>query len=287
MSGGYGDALEKFGGIDATNDVSIIADAAANHPARFKASDEEVAEAQTKIATMAASRVFYPGGLAWTAKQAAPLRNLDAMFARMLPLKEMPLLEHEGPDPDPVEAALTCKAEIQTLVLATVYCPSWRISWIQNFLMTVIASCASVSLLTMQAVKGGPNTDCEIRFVEEAMRLLGFDIVTEGVATKGNGWRTPIPDICLVWKWRMRRQNDRVYTVVLWQYLSVKKYPETHPRYHYRAVQKQSKAPSLRRGVVISMPLHDIDGSSHEEYNDKLVKGIDAAIEKASTGWST
>jgi hypothetical protein len=119
------------------------------HPAALAASKEELQVARTRLVSLAASRVrfFYEGdsdrtGVLWCGGQAASLEFLDAAMAPLLPLSSWETHTHVGPEPTPTQTASSQKKSPETLVLATVYCPGWRISWIQNILLLIIKNCA-------------------------------------------------------------------------------------------------------------------------------------------------
>ena len=110
------------------------------------------------------------------------LAMLDKMVAPLLPLSKHELVVgHVDVAPDqltdgmftPEQTVLAHKASLGTGVLATVYCPAWKVCWMQHTLHMVLSSYAACSFLCLHAVRGGPNTDMEIRFLEEVRSSRG------------------------------------------------------------------------------------------------------------------
>lgn len=292
----YREAVEAYG-LEKANDPSRIKanstkeDVAMSHPANMKASESELGEARERICTIAAGRVFFhpfqDGAVNWAQNQASGLKALDAMFAAFLPLlTATSALMTDEVFSSPEELAQNTKAHVATLVLATVYCPAWRLSWITGFMMLVLTHFRCCSILQLLSVKGGPNTDCEIRFVEEAMRLMGFTPKRFRVCcdrfTNSDGKYLP----CLWWQWTIEREGAEEYKVNLYQYDSIQQANPEYTAFDLRAMEEDAKSPSLRRVAVISMPLTDKNGDSHEQFNEKLMKGLGMVMENAKTkGW--
>ena len=139
------------------------------HPSRIAASKEEVETARTCLVSLAASRVKYFDpknkdpkqkelATPWCLQQAAALAVLDATFAPLLPLTKWDVRPHSGEMPTAVQTAKEQKASLETLVLATVYCPAWRIAWITSFLMLIIKNYANTRLLILQGNLPGPTS---------------------------------------------------------------------------------------------------------------------------------
>ena len=245
------------------------------HPSRTAASPEEIETARTCLVSLAASRVRYfdakseaprqkEHATLWCEQQSAALAVLDATFAPLLPLTRWGARTHNGEKPTAVQCAKEQKASLETLVLATVYCPAWRIAWIQSFLMLIIKNYANTRLLILQAVKGGSNTDCEIRFVEEAMRLLGFTPGDFRTSRKHNMH-------VKIWMWQMKRPATKEkYTILMYQYDAVKQLKPKSFAYDCRVEESKSIAPDLKRVAIISMPLQDINEDTHEKYENRI-----------------
>merc|ERR1712137_246367 len=89
---------------------------------------------------------------------------------------DQPLIRHEGPVPTPLEAAQMLLSEMETGILATVYVKSWKTVWLTTILMMIIRCYSDSCDARFQALKGGFETDQEIRIFEEVMPLLGFKV---------------------------------------------------------------------------------------------------------------
>ena len=98
---------------------------------------------------------------------------------------------------------LGIRAALGTGVLATVHCPAWKVCWMRQVIHTLLDHHAIAGILCLHAVKGGPNTDMEVRVLEEALPLLGF--TTREFRTE---WPTN-----LFWRWTLERPDGPRYQV--------------------------------------------------------------------------
>lgn len=259
------------------------------HPAARAAGSAERAAAYGKIASMAAARVRFhiPKEMRgaddrhcklWAENQTSSLLGLDYVMSAHVPLSKVALQGQEDASLSPGEVARQTKYNLETLVLATVNCAAWRKNWIAGFLTTIITAYRSSSLLVLEAIKGGPATNCEIRFIEEAMHLLGFQVPVFR-ADRGR---------FLTWRWTLERPGGEELVVRLYQYKSVDVVEvEGDVAWDLRAERKHAMAPNLKSVAVASCPLKDKDDNPvHDTLNTKLNEGLDYAIRHAEAkGW--
>ena len=157
--------------------------------------------------------------------------------------------------------------------LATVYCPAWKVCWMRHAIHLIISHYATCGILCLHAVKGGPNTNMEVRFIEEIMPLLGF---------KTCEFRSDFPTN-FFWRWSMERPDGAEdYKVDLFQWKTVHKMEVYWVARSLGAYPRYSAAPCLIRTCVISCPLFGADDEPvHDMLNEKILKGIDASEENA------
>jgi len=131
----------------------------------------------------------------------------------------------------------------------------------------------------MYAVKGGPETDMEIRSIEEVMWLLGFNV---------NKFRVAGMHGRLEWLWQIQRPRGNDFAVYLNQYPTVESFRDdasvSRTLSPYRHFQR---APNLCRVAVVSCPLKDLEGKPvHDILNQTLTEGLDSALDAAGESWT-
>merc|ERR1711920_408687 len=105
------------------------------------------------------------------------------------------------------------------------------------------------------------------------MRLLGFTPRVFRAGCDRSTLETRRP--CLWWSWAIPRgEGEEDYRVNLYQYDSISQANAEYTAFDLRAREQDAKSPSLRRVAVISMPLTDKNGDSHEQFNEKLMNGL-------------
>jgi hypothetical protein len=240
----------------------------------------------SKLVTIASSYLVYESGsnkgrLFFEKQRGALLKDLDAIAATNLPLEEklQPAVEDESQEFTPHEVLLATKASFETIVLATIFCPGWKNSWFKSFLGLIFASYRSCCMFWMYAIKGGPETDMEIRAIEEVMWLLGFSV--HKFRVEGDNKRRE-------WLWQIKRPSGKDFSVYLNQYPTVESFREDGmvsvtlaPYKHFQ------RAPDLSRFAVVSCPLKDMEGKPvHDILNQTLVQGLDSALDSAGESWT-
>merc|ERR1711862_621290 len=93
--------------------------------------------------------------------------------------------------------------------------------------------------LILEAVKGGPATDFEVRFIEEVMPLLGFNV---------NSFRQRHPSgRFTIWSWEKERDGAEDFNVILFQYHTVEDVDaDSDIAFDVRPVQEQNKSPNFQ-----------------------------------------
>merc|ERR1712176_1179479 len=99
------------------------------------------------------------------------------------------------------------KANFETGILATVFVQSWKTVWAKSFIFAIVEAYIDSSMLRVFAVKGGVETDMEIRLIEEVMPLLGFEVVTFRNERSGR----------IFWEWHIERRGGETLMVILSQ----------------------------------------------------------------------
>lgn len=240
-------------------------------------SPEDVEAVQNRLVSTAAASVFFESGkdqgTQWCAEQ--DLEALDLMMSQLLPLTKWALIEKNA-ELQPVEVAHAIKKHFETIVLATVMCPAWRLGWIKSFISLIHSHVPQSEHLHIHAVKGGPATDCEISFICQVMPLLGFE-------SKGHWRREDFNE----WLWALDRPGARPFNVKMLQWKTVEKVDIAFLAWSLRPVSKCQNSPHLRRVAVVSCPLKGIDGHPiHDELNDKLLEGMEVIAKVAEKdGW--
>lgn len=255
------------------------------------ASDEERQAACTRLASMLAAVLHYDkgdkDGQQFFGKQLKRLRPIDEKMSHLLPFAEKLKVTIDNDTTTAVECAESTRAEFETIVAATICCPSWKTAWLNSLINLVTDSYQTCSLLIMEAIKGGVETDMEIRAIEEVMWLLGFT-----VAEHKPGFRAQMNDRYIQWTWRMQRPGANPFTVALFQCVSIDEMAVEKIAWDLRPREDAQKAPNLKRCAIVSCPLHGPDDRGgytrpvHDELNKKLVDGMDICISMArKNGW--
>mmetsp|Transcript_112853 Transcript_112853/g.224561 ORF Transcript_112853/g.224561 Transcript_112853/m.224561 type:complete len:263 (+) Transcript_112853:64-852(+) len=233
-------------------------------------------EVHNRLVSTAAANVLWGGGkdegTQWCAEQ--DLEALDLMMSQVLPLTKLGLIEKNA-ELQPVEVAHATKKHFETIVLATVHCPAWRLGWIKSFISLIHSHVSQTEMLHIHAIKGGPATDCEISFIEQVMPLLGFRRKSKNV------WDF------IEWWWVLDRPGARPFQVKLIQWKTVEKVRINFLAWSCRPVSENQNPPHLRRVAVVSCPLNGPDGRPiHDELNAKLLKGMEVIAKIAEKdGW--
>jgi len=257
-----------------------------------RATPDEVDAAKSHLVSTAAQKLRYlsgdNNGELFFADQIQLVEGVDQMMKLLLPLSKHEL--HRDPrssehEPSAYDFELAGSVldgvidEFETIVLATIYCNGWKIGWLRSFLMLILGSYTRCSDLHLKAVKGGPETDMEIRTIEELMWLLGFTVVED---EDGAIWRH-YNDVYhrTDWSWTIDRPNAHKFTVWLNQSDTVEKVSQDFVAWSFRPARENVFAPNLKRIAVVSCPLFGPDDNGgftkpiHDELNHRLVKALE------------
>eukprot|EP00928_Gymnodinium_smaydae_P042962 TRINITY_DN2888_c0_g1_i1.p1 TRINITY_DN2888_c0_g1~~TRINITY_DN2888_c0_g1_i1.p1 ORF type:complete len:753 (+),score=93.92 TRINITY_DN2888_c0_g1_i1:124-2382(+) len=245
-----------------------------------------IEKAKLSLASIAARRISYYVPQAkrseddrhekpWIATEnEEALLELDEIMHWLLPVPMAGIHLHEGPQPTPKQAALALKRGVNTLVLAGGECGMKNLQWCQSFLISVLQGYPTTALYIMQAVRGGPDELCQIRFIEETMNLMGFQ---SDVLRKDYGRY-------MKWGWRMSRPLPALaYLVRLYMYKNMDVMNQGLDFAIDLSVEKAfSTAPNLKRTCIVSCPLADEKGRPvYDELLKKMHEGLDMAIATA------
>lgn len=277
-----------------TRKGSLSSDVLAQHKANVtncigkahqKESQELVAAAATQLVTMLSAFLFYEcndkrAGHSFFEKQQAELSELDELVEPLVHMsrKTRPKESEDGRSLHDV--AIATKAMFETIVLATVYCPAWKVRWLKSIVTLVCGELRNCSYFCMLAIKRGHEIDMEVRLIEELMFLLGgkVDCFRQDQGSY------------LEWSWRFERSGNPV--VYLNQWKSVDKVvpgtatarPEGSVAYALELMPSAKYCQNLNRAAVVSCPLTGPDGDPiYDRFNEKLIESIDACIEWANT----
>merc|ERR1712232_1105835 len=83
----------------------------------------------------------------------------------------------------------------------------------------------------------------------------------------------------LCWNWELDLPGGSKRQVWLRQYQAVSDVTVDQVAYELRTEKQYVAVPNLKRVAVVSMPLADKNGDSHELFNQRLVAGLDQAIQ--------
>jgi len=232
------------------------------------------------VVSSAAALTLWEDGTPWAEKQGEAMSRADWVVDHLLPLCRHPLVFQEKPF-QKMQAARLAQSNVDTNVLATLAIPAWRVTWALGIVTKIVSAYPLCKQLIMVAVKGGPATDCEIRFVEHVMPLLGFSVATHTVEQHAAARH---------WQWRIERPNASPYVVTMLQW-----YDPRHVSITSTLVSmltpylERAAAPHLIRVVVASSPLLNTHGESvHAILNNTINAALQQAVQEAeaSPAWS-
>jgi len=232
------------------------------------------------VVSSAAAMTFWEDGTPWAQMQAEAMSRADWVVDQLLPLSRHPLVFQEKPF-QKVQAARLAESNLDTNVLATLAIPAWRVTWALGIVTKIVSAYPLCKQLIMVAVKGGPATDCEIRFVEHVMPLLGFSVTTHTVEQHSAARH---------WQWRIERPNAGPYVVTMLQWHDPRHVSITATLVSMlKPYLDRAASPHLIRVVVASSPLLDMHGESvHAILNDTIIGALQRAVQEAESSpqWS-
>lgn len=136
------------------------------------------------------------------------------------------------------------KAHLGTCVLATVHCPAWLLHWQQSVAYLIIMSQRCCRQLVLHTLKGGPQCDCEVLFILNLLKELGFMEkwfrVEEGVVS---------------WLFAKKRRDQQPFQVLIRSHCSVEAVTNHDLALGMLPEPICSRSPNLLRAAVVSAPV--------------------------------
>lgn len=200
---------------------------------------------------------------------------LDDVIAAAQPMLDA--VPVDGPSMSAVEAQRALKKNFFTLVLATVMCGGWNLTWSAS-VVNLIAMCQrTCSYLLLFAVEGGRACQAEIKFILRLLPKLGFEQTFEYPTASYE---------YTIWQ-RERVGGHPPYKVTLSVYKKVEyilgSVPQNGVEADLQCTEHNSSAPNLTRCAVVSAPVKDAMGENiNEKLNAALLEALDKTTSRAA-----